>query len=427
MIAGNGFSQAVGFSTTNSKIGITASGSGTPPSNGTTDAAISVSVPNGAIPFSTSTTQCAVNIRGTANVDNIVLAHDQPLTVNVDFVYISGPYDGSYYKDVNGVKRQNTRNVDGSIATDSRLVYDPSHLGHDPWRASAPLTAYPVGQNYGYTWNADYGVFDNAGPTQNNFTNYSVYKSDDVSGNGPFPSTTATVSVNAPGSDVGSNTYTTRWHHQWENWQKDKAKATSDFNKILKPISTTGLPLVGSGIGGITATYSYYGVDVDGLTSAGKLVASGGAGFLTANPIYTGLLWIMVIKLDDLNAAIKKATTTARSITGMNVFIAGIDQKGDLLTFYRDKSGNSINMLSVFGINKNSPYGTIQNTANAFTMVSTSLSVQVQQTYFIADEYGSQGYTGPHSDYVYIFNPGNPVIDCGDFQLNAKPLAASGF
>ena len=84
-------------------------------------------------------------------------------------------------------------------------------------------------------------------------------------------------------------------------------------------------------------------------------------------------------------------------------------------------------MLSVFGINKNSPYGTIQNTANAFTMVSTSLSVQVQQTYFIADEYGSQGYTGPHSDYVYIFNPGNPVIDCGDFQLNAKPLAASGF
>lgn len=104
----------------------------------------------------------------------------------------------------------------------------------------------------------------------------------------------------------------------------------------------------------------------------------------------------------------------------MGPFVAGLTQQGDLPIFYRDKDGKSINMKAVFGIDKTSPYGTIQNVANSFTMTSISLSVQYQQTFYVADEYGTQGYIGSHSDYAYVFNPGNPVVDCADFKISLQ-------
>ncbi len=406
----NNFNNSVSFSSPGENIlpGLLVSGSETPPPNGSISARISVSIGK-SIPFTTSNVTYPVDVRGQAQVGSVLLAHDHNLSVIVNFVYITGPYDGSKSK-----AGPNTRNADGSITTDSVLSLQTSPLVYDPWRATSALVAVnTAGLSLSYDWSADYGV-TSFGMFSSDHASYQVNQSDSPDANGPFRATTATA-TNTP---YGSNSYTIRWHHQYEGWTKDNTKTPVTYNKIIIPKSVPGLPLVGCGTGGVNATYQVYNIDVEGLTSSGKLVAAGAAGAVAFNPIYAGLLGIMAIKLDDLNAAIKGATTTPRSVTGLNAFTAGLDQKGDIPTFYEDRNGQSINMKRVFNIDKTSPYAAILDRANSFTMKSTSLSVQYQQTYFIADEYGAQGYVGAHSDYVYVFNSGNPVVDCGVFQLS---------
>lgn len=422
-----GFSGSVGFSRSDKGSDYlpewTVSGSGTASPNQLVSAPLTVKAAR--VPFSLTSTPYSLSVRGQSQIGSILLAHDHPLSVTVNFIYITGPYDGSFYKGPNG-RTQNVRSTaDGSITTDSVLSLQTKPLVNDPWRATSALTAKNTsGLPLIYDWSASYGV-----PSYSLFSSdqasFQVNQGDSKDPNGSFVTTTATA-TNSVSPDLqsfgyqsfGGNSYAIRWHHQYEGWQRDTTKTGGTFNKVIQPKSVSGLPLVGCGTAGPIVTYPVYDVDIDGLVDAGILVAALTIGAYERNPIYAGLVAAMPIELDKLNTEVKNATTTQISVAGVNVFAAGLAQTGALPTFYKDKNGQSINMNQIYGLNGSSSYGAILNCASGFTMVSTCRSVPYQKTFFVADEYGTQGYIGPHSQYVYLFVPGGAVVDCGVFTIS---------
>ena len=416
----NGFHNAVGFSRGGEIIppGFTVSGSGTPPANGSVDTPISVSVDK-SFPFSMDKTPVSINVRGRSQVGSVILAHDHPLSVLVNFVWITGPYDNSKHKGATGPE-PNKRNPDGSITTDSILSYTTDDYGapqSDPWRTTSALAAKnTAGLGLVYDWSAGYGVL-----------NYSVYSTDHASyqvnqsdspatGNSPFRTTTATVSA----AGVGSNSYSIRWHHQYEGWVKDTTVFAQPLRVPKSPSSFEGLPIVGSGTSNVKAVYPVYDVDIDGLVQAGILVAAATIGLYEKNPIYAGLVAIMPIELDKLNEEVADATHRTRYPNPANIFALGVSKPGQIL--YKDIDGTAFDIVQRYNLPAHPDYLRLEQMAGRFTMLSTKLSVPYKNTTFTCDEYSAQGYVGPHSTTRLIFDATDPdgVYDVGVFQLNSR-------
>lgn len=390
----NGFNSSVSLSKIGGDAlpGLSVGGSGTPPADGTVTVPLTISLDK-STPFSTSNTPYTVNVQGKAIVGNVTLIHNHPLAVTVNFVYITGPYDGSKSK-----AGPNTRNADGSITTDSVLNYDANQLGNDPWRATSALTANNTAglANLMYDWSADYGVLSSSFSSSNQ-ASYQVNRGDSAaSSNSAFPATTATAK-----GTYGSNTYTIRWHHNSENWAVDASKPTQLGYKFRSPDSASGFP---SNMDfAPNARWNRTDFDFDGLIAAGEIASVAGA-VSAKNPVKEGLYQYIGLQFGKLGDDIKDITTFGGSIPLDPVFEGGATNPLYLDIFTPDP-------VAKFGYNDSlSPSAKIAIESH-YQATEPQYCIPYDLTPFIGDSYDTNGYAGTITDNLYIYNPGKHTPD----------------
>lgn len=424
-----GFQQSVGFTTTSTQSGLTVSGSGTPPANGTTqdgtsspNAIVTVSPTSGAFPFSLTPYKKIINVRGSADLGIVFLAHDQPLTVNISTLYVSGPYDLSSHAGVNTHFNQglpkipNTRAADGSIVTDGLLTYDSSQISNDPWRKSLQLSGIPSDLPGNYVFTADYGVLSSSA-SSGATANYNVYKSDDASAsNAPFSPTTATLNVVVPfdNTNLGTNKYTIRWHHPTENWQRDSSQPILFDYRLLAPSQSPGFPSAMDF--SPSARWDRIDFDFEGLIAAGDIVSIMGIVY-SKNPIKKGLYHYMGLQFAKLGDEIKDYTTFGGSIPLRPVFETGVTNPAYKCTY---------------NPNPVSQYGYSDTMTSAQKSVIESHYVAQKPRYFIpydstpikGEQYDETGFVQSISQRELLYHPGKWQPDSHvvcDFVLKNGP------